>query len=291
METNTSPLARTAMCRALAPTPSWKTWAVNPSGRMSSAEKEAAIRSLHEKAYRLDKVKPKYQQARERLEKLDPLAKTWEQLNESYNKKDYETFFRGLGVKDEAIYEYAQKRLEYQNLTPEEKANYDRINEERSELYSLKQEVQSLRSVQTDYAAQARGSELDSELARPEVAAIVEKYDSVNGAGAFRNLAIDTGEAAWKTTGVDHGARDVVGHLQKQFGAFVSQEQSPTAQAAHQQGRPLVVPAKKDAIPNLQGQATSPVKREISSIADLKRIRNELGSDPSQDEGSYRASN
>ena len=259
---------------------------------MTDAEKEAAIRSLHAKAYGLDKVKPKYELAKERLEKLDPLAKQWDRLNESYNKKDYETFFKGLGVTDEAIYDYAQRRLDYDNLTAEEKADYDRINTERSELYNLQQEVASLRSVQTDYAAQTRGGELDSELKRPEVAAIVEKYDSVYGAGAFRNLAIDTGEAAWKTTGVDHGARDVVSHLYTQYKPFVSQGQTASAQGITQQGgRQLVVPAKKDAIPNLQGQATSPVRREISSIADLKRIRNELGADPSQDEGSYRASN
>lgn len=255
---------------------------------MTDAEKEAAIRSLHEKAYGLDKIKPKYAQAREKIEQFEPLQKKWEQLNESYNKKDYETFFKGLGVDDEAIYAYAQKRLDYDNLTPEEKANYDRITSERSEYYTLQQEVQQLRATQTDYAAQARGSELDTELARPEVAVIVEKYDSVHGSGAFRNLAIDTGESAFKSTGVDYGARDVVGHLQKQYAPFVPKNQPASASTA-QQGRPLVVPAKKDAIPNLQGQSTSPVRQEIRSLADLKKVRESLPAEP-QGGGSYRTS-
>lgn len=249
---------------------------------MTDAESEKEIRELYEKAFGLDKVKPKYQEVRKKYEEMAPLAETWGKLNEAYNNKDYENFFKGLGVTDEAVFEYAQKLLAYDELTAEQKAEYDRVVAERSELSTLRQEVNSLRDAQTNYSAQVRGQELDTELARPEVAQIVEKYDSVYGQGAFRNLAIDTGESAWKTQQVDYGARDVVAHLARQYAPFIAAPQAQASVAQAAQGQPMVVPPKKETIPNIQGQSTSPMRQEVKSIDDLKKIRESMGASTQQ---------
>jgi hypothetical protein len=260
-------------------------------GIMTDAEKEKRIRELHEKAYGLDEVKNKYQRVRQRYEEVEPLTKKWNQLNGLMNQGDYHSFFKGLGISPEVIRTYSQQLAEYEQLTPEGKAAYDLGVNEHEQYLSLQQEMAELREQFAHSATQTRGQELDSELARPDVLAIVAKYDSAHGQGSFRNLVINTGESTWKTTGKDYGAGAVVNYLVGQLKPFLPQENGAVAQASSQietvQGRPVVKQTSqaKPSLPNIQGQTTSPTRRIPRSIEDLKRIRKEKAAQDRQQVG------
>lgn len=239
---------------------------------VTNKEREDQLRDLYTRAYGLDGVKSKYQEARERLEPLESLNTTWNQLNEMYKAGDYTNFFKGLGVSKDAVYKYAQELLQYNDLTPEERAEYDRSVTERSELANLRQEVSSLKDAQYQSAVTTRSQELTSALASPDVAQIVDKYDAVHGSGSFYELARTTGANHYASTGYDPSVGEVIGHLKSQFGVFMTEQQ-----AAPQNPMGTVnAPQAKPVIPNINGrEGSTPTAKEVRSVDQLRKIYNQ----------------
>jgi hypothetical protein len=243
-------------------------------------ETEKKVRSIFEKAYGLDEMKPKYQKAREELEGVRPTLKEFDTLksslaniSEMYNKGDLENFFKTIGVPDQVLFSYVQKRLEYNDLTPEKRAEYDRMVSSRNENYSLQSQYQSMEQQVQAMQTQIRGQEMRSVLSQPDVNEVAKQYDSAVGPGAFAQEVMNQGLFVWKTQGKDISAEEAVNLVMQRvkplLGNVVSQQAAPTQQAAPVVPKPAV-------IPNISGTSTSPVKQKPKSLDDLRKLAKQI---------------
>ena len=242
-------------------------------------ETEKKVRSVFEKAYGLDEMKPKYQKAREELEGIRPTLKEYDtlknslsNLSEMYNKGDLENFFKTIGVPDQVLFSYVQKRLEYNDLTPEKRAEYDRMVASRNENYSLQSRYQGMEQQFQAMQTQIRGQEMRMELSQPGVHEVAQQYDSAVGPGAFAQEVMNQGLFVWKTQGKDISAKEAIDLVMQRvkplLGNVVSQ------QTTQQQAAPVV--PKPAVIPNISGTSTSPVKQKVRSLEDLKKLQKQI---------------
>lgn len=254
-------------------------------GLIKDAETEKKVKEVFEKAYAIDVMKPKYQKAREENEKLrgsvekeyQPLAKAVDEISALYAKGaasgELEGFFQKLQIPDEVLFKYVARRLDYTQLTPEQKAAYDRSVQAQSQTYQLEQQNQQLQAEVQTHQVQARTFEMNTVLAKPEVKEIADIVDSRLGPGTFQNEVIREGILAWKTQQKDLSAEEAATAVLNRIRPIVQAQLPPQGAGAQNPAaqRPPV-------IPTLKGQGTSPVKQMPKSIADLKKIAASMGS-------------
>lgn len=244
---------------------------------MKDAETEKKVRSVFEKSYGLDEMKPKYQKTREENETLRKDQKEYhnlqgslQRLNEMWNSGDHENFFKSIGVSDEAILNYAAKRLKYMDLTPEKKAEYDRGVHARNSQYALQDQNQVMSEELQQVKTQVRGQEMRMALSQPDVSEVQKRFDAALGEGAFAKEVINQGLLAWNTQGKDISADEAVSAVLARVKPLLG---SVAPQAPTQAGGVPVIPAQKPpTIPNINGTTTSPIKQKPKSIDDIRKI-------------------
>lgn len=247
---------------------------------IKDGESEKKVRAIFEKAYGLDGMKPLYAKTKEEVERLRPVATEHtalqtqlNRLSEMYNTGDHENFFKAIGVKDQDLFNYVHKRLEYMDLTPDKRAEYDRSVASRGEKYELAHQYQGLEQQLHEMQTQIRGQELRSTLTQPEVKSVAEKFDAALGQGAFVQEVINQGLFVHRTTGKDISAEEAVQLVLKKTKPFLGATSAP-AQATHvvQQQKPAV-------LPNIAGSSNSPVKQKPRTTDDLRRLAAEMQRD------------
>lgn len=243
---------------------------------MKDAEAEKKVRAIFEKAYGLDGMKPLYKKTQEELEKMRPTVKEHEtlktQLNrisEMYNTGDHENFFKAIGVSDDVLMNYVAKRLEYMDLTPDKRAEYDRMVASRGEKYELAHQYQGLEQQFHEMQTQIRGQELRGMLNQPDVKEVVDRYDAAVGQGSFVQEVINQGLLTHRTTGKDLSVDEAVQLVMKRVKPLLGTVQ-PAPQAAP------VVQQKPAVIPNISGASTSPVRQKPKTTDDLRRLAQEM---------------
>jgi hypothetical protein len=246
---------------------------------VKDAETEKRVRELYEKAYGLDHVKAERQKIRDELKSVkteyDSVNSALSQLSEYVNKDDLHSFFRDLGIPEQKVLQYAIQRAQYSELPPEHRQQWDRQYEEKQRLYSLERQNQELQQTFQQQAVSQRMGELDSSLQRPEVMQIVQSFDSrVGKPGAFKEEVIKRGQYyASLPTPQDISVEQAVSEVLQLVG--FQQQQSQQAAGA-QSGTQVVSPAGHPIIPNIKGRGTSPTKKVVRSIDDLRKLSAEI---------------
>ena len=269
---------------------------------MKDATTEKEVREIFEKAYGLDHQKPKYEQLKTKygevernfndvLGAVQDLRSVYQQAVGTGNLLLLDDFFDRLKIPDQVILQYALAKVQYGELDPEARKAYDQQVTAQKRLLDLEKQNQGYSQQAMSAATHAKGALLDSCLARPDIQAIAQAFESAPGRkpGDFRKTVCEHGEYVWfKTNGqMDLSPEEAIQQVMQRFGVSVpqpgSQQVSIPNTAANpttttpQQGNPAATtaaprPAAPPVIPNVVSRAASPMKPKPRSIADLRKL-------------------
>jgi len=239
------------------------------------------VKDLYEKAYGIDHVKTKNNTLKEENTRLSGIEQKYNGQNQSLGhlgsliqSKDWHSFFSELKIPEQEVLKYALDRVNYQDLSPSEKQEYDGNIESRQKLRNL--ETQNLQLQQTfqQQQLQARSSELDNYLNADQYRDIVNHFDSRAGQpGAFRDEVIRRGQMSYYTYGKDVPTQQVVEEVVKLYGNHVQTQTSPGTENTQgfQPQQQNVASNTKPVIPNLRSGSGSPARKLPNSIDDIRK--------------------
>ncbi|MBL7716586.1 MAG: hypothetical protein JNL01_14070 [Bdellovibrionales bacterium] len=267
---------------------------------MKDATTEKEVREIFEKAYGLDHQKPKYEQLKTKhtevernfndvLGAVQDLRSVYQQAVSTGNLLLLDDFFDRLKIPDQVILQYALAKVQYGELDPEARKAYDQQVFAQKRLLDLEKQNQGYSQQAMSAATHAKGALLDSCLARPDIQAIAQAFESTPGRkpGDFRKSVCEHGEYVWfKTNGqMDLSPEEAIQQVMQRFGVIVpppgGQQAIPNTAAnptttAPQQGNPAATTAAPrpaaPVIPNVASRAASPMKPRPKSIAELRKL-------------------
>lgn len=251
-------------------------------GLIVDEKSQKEVIEILEKAYGLDHVKPKHEtlrsEHRELKEKWSNVETGYENLQQfvkSGKPDDFREFVKFWGIPKEILYQYAAEELQFEQAPPEVKAQLQQQREREEALRETQRQVQFLQQSNMQQAASVRKRELADEMAKPEVGKIASDYDAKFGAGAFQRKVIEKGQFAYQTTRRDLPASEAV---KLALADLTWNMPAPTAQKTPSAPAVTVATQKKlPVIPNVgSGRGASPVKKQFTSIEDLKKHRQAL---------------
>lgn len=271
----------------------WKAFVKDP-------ESEKKIRDTLQRADAVDMYKSKVSEVVQEVERYKtleqqytPVIEQLESIKELYAEGRDKEALTALGftpsrvleaMDDQDVYNEARKRLHFKNLPEEQKQVYH----EKKKIYA--ESMDKERRYQAELQQREAGysqmfnqlvdltkAQMSQEFMRPEVKVLSDKYDSVNGEGAFAEYVRKQGEILVNDTGRYVTPSEVMAHVTKTFGAFVGPSAPASAERAPQATTNIVT--KKAAIPSVSSTSASPAKQGISSLADIKRIRAQMAAE------------
>lgn len=242
---------------------------------IKDADTEKKLKDLYTKAYGLEHTKARAQEIEGELGKYkDSYTNLYKDVEEAVtykNRGDLDTFFEKVGLSNDKIYDWILAKINRQNLPPEQKQVYEQLEAKQRAEYEREQQLSQMNTQYQTLAEKHREMEVDFELAKPTVQETVQRYDSVNGKGAFKRFVAEYGLMHHSQTGQDPTAEMAVEAVVKRIGGLMQQPQAmqnPTASGG--QEKPLPV------IPNVSGRNVSPQRKSPKSISDLKKLADEM---------------
>lgn len=240
-------------------------------------ETEKKIRELYEKAYGLDYVKPKLQATREKYQSVqneyNELQQGLSELSTYVQRGDLDSFFGALKIPQDKIFQYVLDKLNYQQLSPDQKAAYDQQRQLQSQSYLQERRLAEMEGALQQQAVQARTYELDQALSSPQVRSISESFDArVGRPGAFRQEVVRRGQLAYYNTGADIPVTQALNEALETVGRLVQDQ----GQAVQNQTNVASGQAKAPVIPNVgSGKNVSAVAKQVKSLSDIESIYQE----------------
>jgi hypothetical protein len=249
-------------------------------GLIKDPETEKKVKSFFERAYGVDVMKSTNQKVKEEFnafkEQVAQRDKALDTLSSYIQNDDLHSFFQALKIPEEKVLRYALDRVQYRELSPEQRAQVDAQHSERHRAMTLEEQNQMLAQQYQAEAARARGLELDYELNAQEVKAAAEAFDArVGQPGAFKQEVIRRGQYLWHTEQRDIPARQAIQEVIANYGLNSQQNsfgQAIPASAGASQAPVTPTQQIKPTLPNIRGSGTSPVQRVPKTLEDLKKI-------------------
>lgn len=250
---------------------------------IKNAEDEKELKELFEAADGLkEHYKPKHealQTAHNTLQsEYNFMLGSIEEAKSAYQRGDLDAFFDKLAIPPQKILQYAMEKLNYNELPPEQKALIDaRRHAERQNVELQRQQGLQQRQYQQQ-VQNAHDQLLTSELARTDVKAAMDAYDTRMGKpGSFFQQVKERGELIWHQS----GGRIVLTPSQavEQVISLYGLKNAAPASASSQTTSPVSGgnQGKNNTIPNIgSGKSAAPLKKQIRSIDDLKKLSAEL---------------
>lgn len=251
---------------------------------IKDAETEKKVRDLYERAFGLEHVKSDRQRLREQNQfQQNDIARHSQvvnNVNQMLANKDYDSLFSNvLKIPEDDILRQAQKILQLREMPPEQRQAIEHARQVNQRAYELENQNQQLMQTNEHVAVTARTQELDWTLQRPEFSQVAQAYDARLGQqGAFRNAMIERGKYNALALGRDitpeQAANEVLQFIGGRQNLIPAQNTQTFGNGAAQ-----VVPERKPVITNIQGRGTSPAKKMVRSIDDLKKRAKEMASE------------
>jgi hypothetical protein len=250
-------------------------------GAITSPEVEQHIRDLYTRSQGLEGIKSNYEQAQTRLQELEELSQRY-QSEAEYNKQgiegikelaktDFNAFAHMVGLDDQTILTYANRRLDYKEKPEYERRMIDEDMERRTQSYQNNLELEKLRSTNDKLLRDRHQATFNQAMAVPEIQTFEKVFDERMGKGAFVNHIKNYGSTQTQLTKQYVAPQIAVQAVYAQFKPLFEDKLSEinkTETASIKQPKPPT---------NLgEGKTGTPVKRKVKSLADLNRIANEL---------------
>jgi hypothetical protein len=246
---------------------------------IKSPAEEKKIRELYEKAYGLEHVKSERERFRTAHKEVETQYKSLnnglDQLSGMLEKQDYHGFFQALKIPEQDVLQYALSRVQYRELPPEQRQQLDAQYEAQQRLAYLEQANQELVGGFQEQRVHQRASELDAYIGRPDIAQVVSAFDArVGQPGAFRDEVIRRGQYYASLPDpqdipVEQAVREILGLV----GPIPQAQQAVGDEGQAMEATPApVVQNQKPVIPNIRGRGTSPAKKVVRSVDDLRKL-------------------
>ncbi len=254
---------------------------------IKDADSEKKVKEIAQKYLGFDTVKEKNQKVTEEYKNYQassqPILQVYNQYSKLASAGDLDGIFQLLKIPEQEIFKYAVQKAEEAQMSPDQRMYLQQQRQTFRNNQSLEEQNQSLQTQHEQQRSELRTMELNFVMARPDVHSTAQAYDTRMGQpGAFRQLVREKGLAHHMSTKgkEDLSADQAVMEVMKYIGVLVTPQQ---AQASAQQGMApnvALIPQHNapPIIPNVTGRGTSPVRKQVRSIADLKKRRDELGS-------------
>lgn len=244
---------------------------------VKSKEVEEKIRELYTKGYGIeslredrDSLKTRFSEMNETLTQQGAIISA---AQEFIQRKDYASLLEHLNVPVQDIMQFAHMQLKLQSATPEQKQAYENSRRASQDAVRLTQENQTMQQRLAEMAQAQTARDLDMLTQRPDVSVVMQAFDARMGkVGSFRDKVYERGQYHYMMSGKDVPVEQAVNEVLALIGPLPQGQVTPPNLGAASHG----APAKKSVIPNIQGRGTSPAKKVISSLDDLKKRRQEL---------------
>lgn len=239
---------------------------------IKDAETEKKARELYEKIDGFEVIKPKYEQRTQELETLksefSPIKAGIATLKEHVRSDDYDSFFRDLNIPADKIYQWVAKKLQYENLSPEDKKRYDNEIESKRQTQTLQKENEGYKTQLYESAVRSKESELNLVLSSPEANKAMQGFDARMGKiGAFRDQVAQYALGIEISQKRDVSAKEAVEAVMGLMG-FSGQAGQDNTQAT---GSNVVIQQNnKPVIPNIKSRGGSPVKKKPTSLDEMR---------------------
>lgn len=237
---------------------------------ISDAQSEKEVREIFEKAYGLDYAKPKH----EALQQKYQLWQNGMNTLQSYLREgNYDEFFKFWGMPEEKLLQYAYERVQYKNLSPEERAKVDSEKNQVAQARQRDSQLEQLQGAYTQTLRRVAGMELDTAMSRPDISSVAKEFDTRAGQpGAFRREVINRGALHYYTTGKDIPVAQAIQEVMTVLGYEEVADQGPQAPTQAPSVAP-VVEKKLPVIPNVGGSGpANPVKKQVRSLDDIRKL-------------------
>lgn len=239
---------------------------------IKNKEDEDWFREVFEKSSAFDDKKTKLNKTRERYDSLNQEFNAYkneiEPLIEMKNRGDYKNLIKAIGIDGQTIIQLAQDQIAYNQLTSEQKAQYNRIEQASFDHYEIEKVNRNYEQRIAELEARENKSLVLSELNRPESREAINSFDQRNGKDAFFNEVVKRGAFYEKVHGIVKEPSSLVDEVLQILN--ISTPQSPTASKNSNLDN---IVEKPPVIPNTgQSGSGSPVKRTPRSLDELKEL-------------------
>lgn len=249
-------------------------------GAVTTKEQEDALRDLYTKAHGLDSVKGKFDTLNKELDdKWKPMESQHTELQtgltnlgnlikgEEYAGRDYQTFFDTLKIPKQHVLQYAKSILDYQDMEPAQRQQLDNQRMTEQQNAAMVAQNEGYQSQLQEQAIQTRGLQINMEFNKPEINSFTQDFDTRAGKpGSFREQVLNEGAMYFQQNGHEAAPDLLVKAVMDKWQPFVGTG-TPTNPAT---------PQAAPVIPNVKGTGNSPARKQISSLADLRAIRNKI---------------
>jgi hypothetical protein len=226
---------------------------------------EKKIRDLLERNEAFDMHKQKSMELEQKFKKIEPeyqkivsnlqhATKLWE--------TDKGSFFEYMGIPKEDLFKYVAEELQREELPQQHRSVYD--NERNLKLKAMEQErqLQEYQARAFDESVKAKSFQLEQELGKADVQRYSQAYDDLYGSGSFRSEIIKLGQTEAALNGKDLSVAEAVDMIVSKVKPIV--ERFGGNQISNQQNQPV--------ISTIKAGASSPAKRAVRSLDDLKKL-------------------
>lgn len=273
---------------------------------MKSKEMEAEIRPLFEKVQAFDHVQTRAKELHGKYTELhqnhNDLVGGIEELHEIYREAAKPgqilmlgAMFENLKIPDNVILHYALARAQLLESDPaQQQIVMGQVQGLRDSL-ALRKQNAGLETTASSAQSHAMALELNIELAKSDVAPIVQAFDSRPGQkpGSFWGLVKDVGELAYNRDGVVLSPAQAVEHAMTLLGLrgqaaaqalppnpapAAAAQAAPQAHAAAAPAVPVVAQghhANVPVVPRVNAGSGSPTPSKPKNLNDIRRIRKE----------------
>lgn len=259
-------------------------------GFVKDKDTEDNLRRLMEKAHGLDFVEESRERYKSQLEEIQPRLQTYEEAVQKMahfrEKGNLDGVFKVLGITEQEVMDYTQRRLQYHEMSPEQKMAYDQQIQQQQMTYEQQQQMQFWQQRAQESMVAAKENEVRLVMSRPEISDFAAQFDQRMGReGAFREEVWNRGQYHAMVNKTDIGAEQAINEVLQLVGAgnLLTQNQQNTyqTQVAQQKG-PMSTPASHPqprhappTIPKVQASGASPTQFVPKSLDEIRAYRRE----------------
>lgn len=247
---------------------------------IKDADTEKKARDLYTRADGIDHVK----QDRERLveenqtirQEQENFQKTVQELDFYVKQDDLTSFFERLQIPREQVLKWALREVEMAD-NPAARQQYDMQRQQRVQNYYQQIEGSQALSQYEQAAANLRGQETDFALRQPDIAPMVEAFDTRMGySGAFRNAVIERGQLHAHARQVDVPVDQVIKEVIQLAGLGNTQVAAPQTATTGPSNQVIQGSKGKPVLPSIPSSGQSAVKKNPGKgLAGLRKVAQE----------------
>jgi hypothetical protein len=243
---------------------------------IKDANSEKTVKELFEKAHGLDLVKAtnvKYKTQLDQIgdrwmKEVQPVMQGVQKLDAAVAKNDIRTVCDILGIDKKSVYKFVADELRYEEMSPADRKAVEAQRQAQTRAEQADNQNQDLvRQYQSTQVA-LRTLEMNQALNAPELSQIVKQFESACGPGSFKTEVIRAGQLAIATQKKDITVQEAINEVVKLYKPLLSGMAKTPPPGA---GNPKA-PAQKNVLPKIAGQNSSPARKEVSSLAELREL-------------------